>query len=131
MLLGSYVTLVVSFPNELDYGNPSFLRWIPHDLGSNRFNTSDFQLGVLAKRSVTESNAYPFVSMIDNKLEDSFISIPDYIREFKKSCFTMYLSEFKEFLESNENCKNKIKKFYDKKYKHRLIKYVGFHTTWM
>ena len=45
-----------------DNTNLSYLRWIPYDLGSKRFNCVDFQLGVLAKRSVTESNAYPFVN---------------------------------------------------------------------
>ena len=52
------------FPyDELDYVNPSFLQWIPHDdLGSKRFNCVDFQLGVLVRRSITESNAYPFVT---------------------------------------------------------------------
>tara|TARA_R110001632_G_scaffold43383_3_gene110193 strand:+ start:1150 stop:2616 length:1467 start_codon:yes stop_codon:yes gene_type:complete len=55
--------------------------------------------------------------VIDNKLGDELVSIPDYITEFKTSCFTLYLSEFKEFLESNENCRDKIKKFYTKQYK--------------
>ena len=52
MLLGSYVTVVVYFPCALDCTNSSFLQWIPHDLGSKRFNCTDFQLGVLAKRSL-------------------------------------------------------------------------------
>jgi hypothetical protein len=55
--------------------------------------------------------------MIDNKLENEFISIPDYIKEFKTSCFSIYLSELKEFFESNENCRDKIKKFYNKQYR--------------
>ena len=55
--------------------------------------------------------------MINNKLENNFISIPNYITEFKNSCFSIYLSQFKEFIEDNTSCKNKIKKFYDKNYK--------------
>ena len=53
--------LVNYCPCELDYTNTSYLRWIPHDLGSNRFNCESSQLGVLAKWSSMGSNAYPFV----------------------------------------------------------------------
>lgn len=54
--------------------------------------------------------------MINNKLENQFISIPDYIKEFKTSCFNIYLTELKEFFESNQNCRDKIKKFYNEQY---------------
>ena len=54
-----------------DNTNLSYLWWIPHDLGSKRFNYVDFQLGVLAKRSVMESNVYPFVTLCNVASFDS------------------------------------------------------------
>ena len=66
-LLVNYLTY------KLVYVIPSFLRWIFHDIGSNRFNTTDFQLGVLAKRSVTESTAYPFVRSHHNHTAPAYM----------------------------------------------------------
>lgn len=54
--------------------------------------------------------------LTDNKLANEFIAIPQYLTDYKTSCFSLTLSTFKEYLEIS-NCNKRISNFYDKIYK--------------
>lgn len=65
--------------------------------------------------------------VINNKLSNDFISIPDYITEFKRSCYNTYLGELKEIAEQKGNCNKKIKSLFDKLYK--CLPQENFHLN--
>lgn len=48
--------------------------------------------------------------LINNKLNSDFIPIPNYLKQFKNSCFVIYLSFFRELLEK-EKCNDRMIKF--------------------
>jgi len=51
--------------------------------------------------------------LVSDKIVNDFLTIPEYLKEFKKTCFIVYLSTFREFSEI-KNINTRLDKFYKK-----------------